>query len=141
MESTKESESAGTFKTCSIGNLCPVCNQFSFKSCIYRSTGCDAELYESNGESGKWKSKPFFCILCGDYGTDCRGNAYEGALPCDFKKRVSILGGKYHSGILFWCDSSESGTGNLCVFIGDGAWCCGKTLWNFEGIDVFTFCN
>ena len=35
----------------------------------------------------------------------------------------------------------ESGTGNLCVFIGDGTWCCSKTLWNFESIDVFTFCN
>lgn len=57
------------------------------------------------------------------------------------RKEFPILGGKYHSGILFWYDSSESGTGNLCVFIGDGTWCCSKTLWNFESIDVFTFCN
>ena len=41
----------------------------------------------------------------------------------------------------YLCVSSDSGTGYLCVFIGDGTWCCSKTLWNFESIDVFTFCN
>lgn len=34
------------------------------------------------------------------------------------RKEFPILGSKYHSGILFWCDSSESGTGNLCVLLG-----------------------